>query len=129
MLWHPTLSTFRFKSKILDTNEASSGKWLVPIQIPDVGLIWEDIEDAALAGRLLAVKKSTDVLARKIGHHLVCVYCATSDEACVGETLKVLRDLGVDGDLRYKSDKATFESKDQNLYSSREFEDLSPKHF
>ena len=122
MLWHPTLSFTGFRSRILDTDEASTGKWLVPIPIPDIGLIWEEIEDAACEGRLLAVKKSTDVLGKKLGHNLACVYCTSSDGDTVREVLALLRELGVDGELRYKSDKATLEFRDQYLWSSDEIE-------
>ncbi|WP_125461982.1 putative phosphothreonine lyase domain-containg protein [Rhizobium sp. Kim5] len=122
MLWHPTLSTSGFKSKILDSDEASSGKWLVPIPIPDVGLLWEEIEDAAMDGRLLAAKKSTHELIKIIGHNLACVYCAASDVDTVAETLQTLREIGVDGELRYKSDRATFDQRDEYLYSSSEFD-------
>lgn len=125
MLWHPTLSTTGFKSRILDTDELSTGKWIMPIPIPDIGLLWEEIEDAACEGRLLAVKKSTDVLGKKLGHHLACVYCASSDADSVREVLMILRELGVEGELRYKSDRATFEFRDQYLWSSSEIENLT----
>lgn len=125
MLWHPTLSTTGFKSRILDTDEASTGKWLVAIPNPDIGNLWEEIEDAACEGRLLAVKKSTDVLGRKLGHNLACVYCSPSDADSVREVLTVLRELGVEGELRYKSDRATFEFRDDYLWSSSEIENFS----
>ena len=125
MLWHPTLNLTGFKSRILNTDEASTGKWLVPIPIPDTGLLWEEIEDAACEGTLLAVKKSTDILGRKLGHHLACVYCSASDADTVREVLTVLRELGVEGELRYKSDRATFEFRDDYLWSSAEIENFS----
>ncbi|UWU29129.1 DUF1917 domain-containing protein [Rhizobium sp. WSM1274] len=127
MLWHPTISKNGFRSKVLDSDHSSTGKWLVPIPIPDVGLVWEDIEDAAVGGRLLAVKKSTHELVRRIGHHLVCVYCSASDELTVAETLRTLREIDVEGDLRYKSDLATFDGREEYLYSSSEFEALLPR--
>jgi|GEM_PF-4265205 len=122
MLWHPTLSFTGFKSIVRETDEASTGKWLVPISIPDIACLWEEIEDAACEGKLLAVKKSTDVLGRKLGHHLACVYCSASDTDSVREVLKVLRELGVDGELRYKSDRSTHEFRSDYLWSSAEIE-------
>ncbi|MBX5164836.1 hypothetical protein [Rhizobium sp. NZLR4b] len=124
MLWYPTLSKFGFRSGVSDSDETSTGKWLVPIGVPDIGRVWEDLEDAAVAGKLLAIKKSTDVLRRKLGHDLVCVYCSRSDEYTVSDTLTVLREIGVEGDLRYKSDLATFEGRDEYLYGSSDFEEL-----
>lgn len=127
MLWFPTLSKNGFRSAIADSDELSTGKWLVPIQLPDIGLLWEDIEDEAVKGRLLAVKKSTLILRRKIGHDLVCVYCPASDADTVAETLTTLRKIGVADELRYKSDRATFEHRDEYLYSSGDFEGLAFK--
>lgn len=125
MLWHPTLSFASFRSIIRDTDEASTGKWLIPIPIPDIGLIWEEIEDAACEGRVIAVKKSTDALSKRLGHHLACVYCSASDADTVREVLMILRELGVEGELRYKSDRATFEFRGDYLWSSSEIENLS----
>ncbi len=129
MLWFPSISKSGFRSVIGDTAEASSGKWLVPITVPDIGQMWEEIEDAAVEGRLLAVKKSTGLLRKKIGHDLVCVYCSASDVDTVVETLAILRDIGVADELRYRSDKATFEGRDEYLWSSVDFEGLALKTF
>jgi hypothetical protein len=122
MLWYPTISRTGFRSEVLDSDHASTGKWVVPIPVPDIGLLWEDLEDAAVEGRLLGVKKSTHELVKKIGRNLACVYCATSDEATVAETLRTLREIGVDGELRYKSDQATADGRDEYLWSSADFE-------
>ncbi|NZD51870.1 hypothetical protein [Rhizobium leguminosarum] len=122
MLWFSTLSKTGFRSVIADNDEASSGKWLVPAPVPDIGLLWAEIEDAAVDGKLLAAKKSTHELVRIIGHNLACVHCAASDAATVAETLRTLREIGVDGELQYKSDRATFDGRDEYLYSSADFE-------
>lgn len=124
MMWFPTISKSGFKSVIGDSDKASTGKWLVPIMLPDIGKIWEDLEDAAVEGRLLAIKKSTVLLRKKIGHDLVCAYCCSSDPHTVAETLEVLRSIGVDGELRYKSDLATFENRAVYLWSSTDFEQV-----
>ncbi len=128
-LWHPTVSRNGFRSVIRDTDEASTGKWMVQISLPDIGLLWSDIEAATIGGRLLAVKKSTWTLSKKMGHELVCVYCLASDLATVTETLSVLRELGVSDELKYRSDLATFEHREDFLYSSTDFEDPAPKSF
>ncbi len=129
MLWYPTLSKSGFRSIIADTDEASSGKWLMPVGVPDIAGIWEEIEDAAVGGRLLAAKKSTQMLRRKIGHDLVCVYCSASDAETVGETLAVLREIGLTDELRYKSDRATFDGREEYLWSSNDIENLALKPF
>jgi hypothetical protein len=129
MLWFPTLSKNRFRSIIRDNDELSTGKWLVPIQVPDIGRVWEDLEDATVEGRLTAVKKSTQLLRSKIGHDLICVYCSASDADTVAETLAVLREIGVNDELRYKSDLATFEGRGEDLWSSNDFEGLALKAF
>ncbi|WP_276117947.1 putative phosphothreonine lyase domain-containing protein [Pararhizobium qamdonense] len=122
MQWFPVLSKFEFRTFIRETDEASSGKWMVPIPVPDIGKFWEELEDAAVDGRVAAVKKSTIQLRQKIGHDLVCVYCATSDRETVAETLQTIREIGVEGELRYKSDLATTERRDEYLYRSSDFE-------
>lgn len=94
----------------------------MPISLPDIAHLWEEIEDAACEGRVAAVKKSTKELSRKLGHDLACVYCRASDSDTVGETLAILREIGVTGPLQYKSDRATFEWREQYLWSSDDFE-------
>lgn len=84
--------------------------------------MWEEIDHAAVEGRLTAVKKSTLQMRQKIGHDLVCDYCARYDQDTVADCLSVLRDLGADGDLFYKSDRATDENRYDYLYRSSGFE-------
>ncbi len=129
MLWSPTISKTGFRSIIRETDETSTGKWLVPIMLPDIGMIWDDIQNAALEGKLSAVKKSTPRLQKKIGHDLVCVYCPCSVVETVTDTLAVLREIGVDGELRYKSDRATFEDREEFLYRSSDLEGPTLKLF
>ncbi|MGO8034932.1 putative phosphothreonine lyase domain-containing protein [Rhizobium leguminosarum] len=129
MLWFPTLSKNSFRSVIAESDERSSGKWLVPIEVPDIAEVWAKIEDAVVEGKLLAAKKSTHHLVRIIGYNLACVYCSESNETTITETLAVLREIGIEGELRYKSDKATFEQSDEYLYSSNDFEGPGLKPF
>ncbi|KQY26222.1 hypothetical protein [Rhizobium sp. Root482] len=111
MRWFPTMSTTSFSSIIADSDQASSGKWI----IEHPGPLWEEIEDAAIEGQLLAVKKARD-------HSMVCVYCISSDQETAAATLAILRDIGVEGELRYKSDRATEQRQDEYLYDSGDFE-------
>ncbi|TAW50578.1 hypothetical protein [Rhizobium leguminosarum] len=113
MRWFPTMSSTGFSSIIAGSDHTSSGKWIVP----QPGPLWEEIEDAAIEGRLLAIKKSQD-------HSIVCVYCRSSDEETTAATLAVLRDIGVEGELRYKSDRATRQRRDEYLYDSADFEQV-----
>lgn len=114
MMWFPVISRTGFRSRIRESDQASSGKWIVG----QPGPLWEEIEDAAVEGRLLAIKKSRD-------HSIVCVYCRTSDEETAAATLAILRNIGVEGELRYKSDRATEQRRDEYLYDSDEFEPRS----
>jgi len=111
MRWFPTMSATNFCSTISCSDHTSSGKWI----IEQPGHLWEEIEDAAIGRRLLAVKKSRD-------HSIVCVYCGTSDQDTAAATLAILRDIGVEGELRYKSDRATEQRRDEYLYDSDDFE-------
>ena len=111
MRWFLTMSATGFSSVVSDSDHASSGKWIV--ERP--GQLWEEIEDAAVEGRLLAVKKARD-------HSVALVYCRSSDEETVAETLAILREIGVEGQLRYKSDRATDQRRDEYLYDSDDFE-------
>jgi len=62
-----------------------------------------------------------------MGHDLVCVYCGASDAETVTGTLRHLRAIGVDGELSYKSDRATVEWRDEYLYNSNDFESPGPR--
>ncbi|WP_455273411.1 putative phosphothreonine lyase domain-containing protein [Rhizobium herbae] len=109
----------KFTSKpFCDDDTSASGKWLVPITLGDPEGIWRKLLDAAVNGELAAVKISSARLDAKLGHHLVCAYCETSQEKEVGETLAQLRKLGIRGDLRYKSDRATLHGRDEYLWHS-----------
>lgn len=116
MRWFPTTSENAFQSIITDSDETSTGKWI----IPQPGPLWEEIDAAIIDGRLAAAKKARD-------HSVALVYCRSSDEQTVAETLAILREIGVDGELRYKSDRATEERREQDLYSSTDFEHPSSK--
>lgn len=95
-----------------------TGKWLVEIPLGDPDEIWERIVMAACDGRVAATKISSEKLDEILGHHMVCVYCRLSDKESVGETLRVLRELGVQGSLFYKSDRATHAGVDDHLWHS-----------
>jgi hypothetical protein len=89
--------------------------------------IWEPIEDAAIRGDVAGAKLSSRHLDRILGHHLACVYCTSSDRKSVVELLRKLRDLGVDGPLKYKTCRATIERREEFLWISDEIEGFEQK--
>ncbi|MDX0503626.1 hypothetical protein GOC80_13420 [Sinorhizobium medicae] len=111
MRWFPTTSENGFQSIITDSDQTSTGKWI--IQHP--GHLWEEIDAAIIDGRLVAAKKARD-------HSIALVYCRSSEEQTVAETLVILREIGVGGELVYKSDRATDQRRHEYLYSSNDFE-------
>ncbi len=113
MRWFPTTSEHSFQSLVTDSDHTSTGKWI--IQQP--GLLWEEIDAAIIDGRLDAAKKARD-------HSIALVYCRSSDEQTVAETLAILREIGVEGELAYKSDRATEQRRDEYLYRSEDFEQI-----
>ncbi|MGO8476273.1 hypothetical protein ACC739_30120 [Rhizobium ruizarguesonis] len=113
MRWFPTTSEHAFQSLVTDSDHTSTGKWI----IPQPGSLWEEIDAAIIDGRLAAVKKARD-------HSVALVYCRTSEEQSVGETLAILREIGVEGELRYKSDRATEQRRDEYLYRSGDIEQV-----
>lgn len=122
-MWHHVISKGRFTSRISPNgDEMGTGKWIVPFPLGDPDELWERLVKAACGGDIAATKMSAPRLDAILGHHLACVYCRMSDEASVGETLAVLRDLGVEGPLRYKADKATVEGREEYLWTSDQFE-------
>lgn len=121
-MWYPIVAKERFVSIFQLDDTQSSGKWLIPIPFGDPDGIWKRLANAARDGRLRAVKISAPPLDEKLGHHLVCAYSKISTQIAVGEALAKLRMLGVSGDLRYKSDKATLEGRDEYLWSSVDLE-------
>lgn len=122
-MWRPAISVFGFSSTPFCSDDlAASGKWLVPVSLGDTDGAWQKLADAAANGDLLAVKISSDRLDLILGHHLVCVYCQTSQSANVIATLGKLRTLGISGVLRYKSDRATLQRRDEYLWTSADFE-------
>ncbi|MCS4088840.1 DUF1917 domain-containing protein [Rhizobium sp. BK176] len=125
-MWYPIIAKERFVSIFQGDDTHSSGKWLIPIPFGDPDGTWERLADAARDGRLLAVKISAPPLDEKLGHHLVCAYSKISTRIAVNEALSKLRMLGVSGDLRYKSDKATLDGRDDYLWDSVDLEARQP---
>lgn len=122
-MWRPAISAFGFNSTPYCRKDlTASGKWLVPVALGDKDGIWQKLADAATNGDLPAVKISSDRLDRILGHHLVCVYCQTSQRPDVIATLVKLRILGINGELRFKSDRATLLCRDEYLWTSADFE-------
>jgi hypothetical protein len=111
-----------FTSRIVETDEASSGKWLVPVSLNDPTGLWARLQDLAWRNRIAAVKISAPPLDDKLGHHLVCVYCAKSDRDVVTSTLLLIRDAGFVGECSYKSDRATLQNREDRLWTSSQIE-------
>lgn len=122
MLWHSTVSATGFSSTIGRDDVSSSGKWLVPIELGDPETVWGAIGAAVLREEFVAAKHSARHLDAKLGHHLVCVYCADSSRETVERALAGLRSIGISGPLNYKSDRATERGRDEHLWSSDDFE-------
>lgn len=127
-MWNPVVSAIRFQSnKGRGSEETSTGKWLVPIPFGKIEEIWEPIEDAAALGKIAGAKISSRYLDQKLGHHLACVYCRSSDRESVAELLHKLRNLGIDGTLRYKTCRATIDRREEFLWTSDVIESLVQK--
>lgn len=111
MRWFPSFSECGFTSIVSETDIASSGKWV----IRNPGALWEEIDGAVIDGRLLAIKKSWC-------HSIALVYCHASDAETVSASLSILREIGVSGELQYKSCRATDQKRDEYLWTSDDFE-------
>lgn len=123
-MWHHVISKEQFLSRFSPKGETlGTGKWVVNFPLGDPDDLWDRLVTAASFGRIAAVKRSSERLDKIAGHHIACVYCCSADEETVKRTLALLRDIGVSGPLRYKSDKATVEGRDEYLYESGLLED------
>ena len=123
-MWNKCIGTF--VSSIGKTDEESTGKWLVPILFDD-DQTWEkikenieiikntrefsayDIKFKKISGAMISSFELNNIL----GHHLVCVFTYPHN---IWDTLNILRDIGITGELKYKSDKATMEDRDEYLH-------------
>lgn len=122
-MWNPTISTRRFGSRTFRlTDEEATGKWLVPAALGDPEGIWERIATAAARGSIPGAKISSRHLDRILGHHLICVYCERSDRNTVDAMLGTLRQMGVEGHLRYKTCLATVERREEFFWTSDDLE-------
>jgi len=132
-MWEPVIRSGHFSSNVNARDERqSTGKWLVPVEFGDPDGVWERIQVATAFRRFAAVKISAPTLSAILGHRLVCVYSESSEEEQVGEVLRCLREIGVQGNLTYKTDLATFQGRDDKLWTSEQLEgpseDMSPAH-
>lgn len=93
-----------------------------PLSLPNLDPLWEEPEDAVGQRPAAGYKKLTIIVRKKIERDLVSVYCSASDAATVAETPAIPRNFGVHGERQYKSDKATFDGREQYLDSSADFE-------
>jgi hypothetical protein len=80
------------------------------------------MRDDGLAQSCIAAKVSTAVSARE-GKHVICVY--TSNHKNMNEVqscLTALRQIGIKGQLSYKSDEQTRLGINSSTYRSKDFE-------
>ena len=86
-----------------------SGQWVIPTTLQDVDALWLKIKQATEAGKL--GHKSKVSTAAGPGQadseaRLICVRTYDSaDESDVQRVLNALRELGIEGDLRYEKDR------------------------
>lgn len=123
-MWEPVIRSGFFSSQVNVADERdSTGKWLVPVEFGDPDGTWERIQVATACRKFVAVKKSGKTLDDILGHHIVCVYSTSSREEEVRAVLGRLREIGVKGELTYKTDLATVQGRDDKLWISERIED------
>ena len=113
---------------IRNDDVSSSGKWVlhVPALAQD-DTLWNDIVDMAINSEFDAVKRTSSTFEKDEGTGIICVYCKISSDWYVMGALSKLRGLGIEGELFYKSDKATREGREEYLWSSGMFENNEPQ--
>lgn len=122
-MWQHVISSKLFVSDLSGKDDVScSGKWIVEFPLDDPDEVWERLVHAACDGLIDATKRSSPRLDAIVGHHLACVYCRSSDPEYAARTLAVLREMGIEGPLRYKSDLATVQGREEYLWVSEEIE-------
>lgn len=122
-MWKHVISAKLFYSDWRGKEEAqSTGKWVVNFPLGDPDDVWDRLVSASVKGQIDATKCSGRLLDERAGHHIACVYCASSEAEYVAKTLTVLRRIGIEGPLRYKTDKATAERRDEYLWTSEQIE-------
>jgi len=122
-MWQSTIRSRPFMSRVNVPDERdATGKWLVPVPFGDPHGIRDTIWEAVARGRFPAFKVSDKKLDEILGHHLICVYCESSGESSVREALAMLRRIGVEGPLTYKTDVATTQGSDRILWTSEGLE-------
>ena len=122
-MWKNGISKSGFSSRTwVDDEVKCTGKWLVTFPLGDPDGLWDRLAEAAKRGDLTATKMSGPRLDAIVGHHIACVYCVSSQRDVVEQTLRTLRELGVEGPLHYKSDKATVEGREEYLWTAEQIE-------
>jgi len=127
-LWHSPIRSRLFSSRwnVADERDAT-GKWLVRFPLGDPDGVEDAIWEATARGRFAAFKMSAARLDEILGCHMICVYCESSREDVVRQALETLREIGITGPLHYKTDRATAEGRDDHLWSSDDFEGITPE--
>lgn len=111
------------------------GKWLVfcnPNQVDDM---WQKLAISMDSGDLgnVSIGCKVNTAGRDANKHVICVYTANyANKDGVAACLAVLRELGVEGALYYKTDRQTrtkqyaAKGMKSSTYSSVDFEDPKP---
>jgi hypothetical protein len=95
-----------------------SGKWLIFVPVDELDAAWSKIKQATQAGLLSNFSKAATAMANPNAvdptRKVICVYTYDSaDREDVFRVRQVLRDLGFDRPIPYKTDQATLEGRYQ----------------
>lgn len=127
-MWEYPISKGGFSSLVRDDDVSSSGKWVlhVPVLEQD-NTLWDNLINMTINSEFDAVKRTSSAFERGEGTGIICVYCRISSDWYVMGALSKLRGLGIEGELFYKSDKATRDGREEYLWNSGMFEDNEPR--
>jgi len=93
-----------------------AGKWMLFIDVDHVDDVWDTIKGAVLARNLWHAKVST-ILQSPRDIHLICVYTRNwKDKSDVFQCREMLRDLGFEKVLYYKSNEMTRTGRNGSIY-------------
>lgn len=103
------IEVYRKHGAYPDDHPLREGKWLVFISTEDIDRFWRKIRAAVELGKLGNwAKVSTKGSLRKRKEHVICVYTYDyEDREDVMRIREILRKIGVDWRIRYKSNEDT----------------------
>ena len=104
-----------FNSKTTELTLPYAGKWLLFLPPDKVDVVWKKIDEATQQGLLgVSAKCSTMRLSQNYGHKkmVICVYTKDyKDKKDVFRVRQMLRKMGFDYKIPYKTNQATREGK------------------